>query len=79
MNAIWSSQSGYTRQDVVHYTLAFGTSDECKELIRKYGINTVKSDFLIPKKGLYSRQALGFAQLILGVEVDPKNYVKSLY
>lgn len=79
MNNIWSSQFGSTRQEIVHHTLAFGSLQECKLLIDKYGFEAVKSDFLTPKKGLYSRQALGYAQLMLDVQVNAQNYVKSIY
>ncbi|HNQ31210.1 MAG TPA: hypothetical protein PKG71_00590 [Candidatus Woesebacteria bacterium] len=78
MQYVWSSSKEPTLYDVVHHTLAFGTYADCISLVRTHSLDTVRSEFLKPKKGLYSRQAFGFARLLLHVSPNPKNYVKTI-
>ena len=74
----WSSRSDPTFYDNVHYTLAYGSIEDCQKLINDFSIETVRKEFLKPKYGFYSRAAFGYAQMLLGVKVDYKKYIKDI-
>lgn len=78
MQYFWSSSHEPTFHDLVHHTLAYGTYADCITFVKKHSLDAVRSEFLKPKKGFYSRQAFGFARLLLHVTPDPKDYVKTI-
>lgn len=78
MQYFWSSSQEPTFHDMVHYTLAYGTYADCISIVKEHSLDAVRSEFLKPKKGLYSRQAFGFARLLLHVTPNAKDYVKTI-
>lgn len=78
MKYYWSSSSTPSFYELVHHTLAFGTFEDCVRLVKTYPKEQVRAEFLKPKKGTYSRQAFGFARLLLGVSPQSQDYVKTI-
>lgn len=80
MNRVyWPSKLEPDFYNLVHYTLAYGTYEQCLQLLRDYNIKDIRKAFLKPKYGLYDRASLGFAQLLLKVKVIPSKYIKNVY
>jgi len=77
-STFWPSKDQPDFYNLVHYTLAYGSYEECLQLLKDYDIDDIKSAFLTPKLGFYDRSSLGFAQLILKVEVDASKYIKNV-
>jgi hypothetical protein len=75
----WSSDSEVDFYNLVHYTLAYGTYEDCIELVKSYDLKKIREVFLQPKNGLYSRSSLGFAELLLKVKVDSSKYIKNVH
>ena len=65
---------------IIHQTLAYGTMDDVKKLLRLYGKDKVKKEFQKPAKGLYHPEILNFCQFLLGVKkLDKKKYLKNIH
>ena len=64
---------------VIHQILAWGEPEDLSLLFEIYGKKEVRRVFLEHPKRVYTRKALRFVELILGVEVDEERYVSAVY
>jgi len=65
---------------IIHQVLAYGTMGEIKKLIKIYGKETVRKEFLKPKPGLYYPNILELICFILDVEkLDKRKYLRNIH
>lgn len=76
---IWPTKITNDTPDLqrVHYTLAYGTLDDFRNLVKDMGHERVKSTFQRPYRGTYSKARFGLYRAYFDLpSLDPKNYVK---
>lgn len=64
---------------IVHRVLSYGDMDDMRSLVKAYGRDQVRKEFLKPDPGTYQPEILKLCQFILGVKkLNPRMYVKDL-
>ncbi|MFH1326480.1 MAG: hypothetical protein ABIH48_03355 [Candidatus Falkowbacteria bacterium] len=64
---------------IIHQVLSYGTLNDIRKLIKYYGKNKVKREFLKPMLGLYPANILDFLKLLLGIKrLNKKKYIKNI-
>jgi hypothetical protein len=65
------------RDEIIHHTLAYGSVEDIRYLLRLYSRPIVKKSFLEGRPGYYSPQAVAFAQSLFSIpKLNFSHYTK---
>jgi hypothetical protein len=67
------------RHMIIHQTLALGSMDDVRRILRLYGQDVVRDEFQKPVKGIYHPAVLELFQYLFKVKVDKSQYIKDIH
>lgn len=67
------------RNMIIHQTLALGSMDDVRKMLKLYGKDVVREEFQKPVRGIYHPAVLELFQYLFRTRVDKSQYIKDIH